>query len=566
MAQRVLTEDQIREKEFELLAAKRLLAVSEAQNSMRSYMRLIRHDPEAPSDPDRSAFKDTVLAHVLCQIVEKVERGELKRVAVSVGPQFGKSEILSRGAPAWIAGRKPSRNLMLGTYNQDFAEEFGAEVRDIVKSAAHQQVFPEHKLKKGGQASDLLISDQRGKTAFVGVGGSGTGKPADFFFVDDPIRSDDDARSATYRERIWKWFNSVVFTRCHGESGIIVVHTRWHQDDLIGRLCDPDHPERKGKYAGIAENWTYINIPAVITDPKLAAEYGLELEVPTDPSVIEQFCPVNDNGEEQPTPIPIPMTSLWPGRKPLSFLAEAKRMDARVFSALYMGNPAPEEGAFFKKHMLLEYERRDLPKNLKIYGASDHAVTTKQTSDPHCIGTVGVDEDNNIWVLPGLNWKRMDTAEAVRSLVRFFKTGKPQTWFMESENIAKAFGPFLVEEMKKKKVYTYIKKMNPSKDKVTRAQSIQGRMELGTVYFPKFAPWWEAARKELLNFPYGANDDFVDFMSLIGQGLGRIVKPSTTPKPTNDNEEPPVGSIEWIMQESAAQEERANAQKDTAGW
>lgn len=80
--------------------------------------------------------------------------------------------------------------------------------------------------------------------AFVGVGGSGTGKAADIFFVDDPYKNDEDAQSAIYREKVWKWFNSVSFSRCHKDSAIIIVHTRWHEDDLIGRLCDPDHPDR----------------------------------------------------------------------------------------------------------------------------------------------------------------------------------------------------------------------------------------------------------------------------------------------------------------------------------
>src|SRR5207342_3087702 len=101
--------------------------------------------------------------------------------------------------PAWISGRDPRRHVMVGAYNQDFANEFGDDVRQLINSSGYRQVFHDYRLDKGGAAKDLLITQQRGKLAFVGVGGSGTGKPADFFFVDDPIRNDEDANSPAYR-------------------------------------------------------------------------------------------------------------------------------------------------------------------------------------------------------------------------------------------------------------------------------------------------------------------------------------------------------------------------------
>jgi hypothetical protein len=243
---------------------------------------------------------------------------------------MGKSQVLTRGGPAWISGRDPRRHIMVGAYNQTFAAEFGDDVRNIMGSPLFRSVFPKHGLRKG--ATDLLDYGNDGKLAFVGVGGSGTGKPADFFFVDDPIRNDEDAQSAAYREKLWKWFNRVVFTRCHGETPILVVHTRWHEDDLIGRLCDPDHPERNKSLAGISEDWTYINIPAVVSDPKLAAALGLTLE-PRPRSAS------STNSDDKP------IAALWPRKFPLKFLAEAKRLDPQGFSALRMGKPTPKKEA-----------------------------------------------------------------------------------------------------------------------------------------------------------------------------------------------------------------------------
>lgn len=527
---------------------KRQLALMEAKTSLLRYCQLQMPDPNDPDNPDASRFVATPQARLLCQIMEKVEAGKMKRVAVSIGPQLGKSEILSRRFPAWCVGKDPYRNLILGTYNQTFAEEFGGEVRASIENPIHTSVFPNHRLQKG--ALDLLISDRGGKTAFVGVGGSGTGKPADFFIVDDPIRSDDDAQSQVYRDRIWKWFNSVAFTRLHSRSAVVVVHTRWHEDDLIGRLCDPNHPERNKEYAGIADNWEYINIPAVIEDPDLAKYLGLTLEEPTDEKVVGQF------GKK-------PMSALWPDRKGLDFLAEAKRMDPRTFQALYMGQPTREDGEYFKSEWIVEYGPEELPTDLRIYGASDHAVSTKQDRDPTVLGCVGVDDHENIWILPDLVWDRMQTDRTVEELLIQFKLHKPQLWWMESELISKSFGPFLHKRMIEERIFVTIDHVVPSKDKATRARAIQGRMSMRKVKFPRFAPWYQAARRELLRFPYGAHDDFVDWLSHIGMGLVKTRGAERMPANSND---PATGSIQWIMQSALRRARQEQRLKAVEGW
>lgn len=540
----------LRKQQLNLL--KRQLALQDARSSLLRYCQLQMPEPEDMENPDATRFIATPQAKLLCQIMEKVESGALQRVAVSIGPQLGKSQILSRNAPAWISGRNPYKNMMLGTYNQTFAEEFGGEVRDLISSQFHQAVFPEHRLQKG--ALDLLIAEGKGglaagKTAFVGVGGSGTGKPADLFVVDDPIRSDEDAQSAIYREKIWKWFNSVVMTRTHSRSAIVVVHTRWHTDDLIGRLCDPDHPERYKEYAGIADKWTYINLPAVVEDPKLAADLGLTLEVPTNPYVIKQF------GTK-------PMSALWPDRKGLEFLAEAKNMDARTFNALYMGKPTADDGEFFKAEHIVEYEPHELPENLTKYGASDHAVSTKANRDYTVLGCVGIDEDDNVWILPDLVWERMQTDKTVEQLLMQFKLHRPNLWWMESELISKSFGPFLHKRMTEERIYTTIDPVSVSKDKQTRAQSIRGRMAMKKIRFPRFASWYQDARGQMLRFPYGANDDFVDWLSHIGMGLMKERPARRTVANTN---EPAVGSMEWILKSAKKRATQGDLHKAIRG-
>jgi hypothetical protein len=160
-----------------LRAAQRLDAAMRAHDSLMAYAQFTSPDSKDPEDVEKSRYRETAHGRLLCQIVEKIERRELKRVAVSIGPQFGKSEILSRKGPAWISGRDPHANMILASYNQPNADKFGGEVRELVESTAHQQVFPNYGgLRKGQQ--DYLVTDKGGQLAFVGVGGSGTGRPS----------------------------------------------------------------------------------------------------------------------------------------------------------------------------------------------------------------------------------------------------------------------------------------------------------------------------------------------------------------------------------------------------
>lgn len=555
------------QNQFRLKAVRRLQAIEAAKHSLAEYTRLCHPHPDDPDDVTKSLYEVTPQAKLLCEIIEKLDARTLKlpngrpcqRVAVSIGPQMGKSELISRKGPAWLSGRNPRSNMILGSYNQDMANGFGDDVRASVISNAHRQVFPDFSLRKGGAAKDQLITEEGGKLAFVGVGGSGTGKPANGFVVDDPIKSDEEAQSEVYRDRVWNWFTRVANTRINKRSWILVTHTRWSEDDLIGRVCDPDHPERFKKYDGIAEEWLYINLPAVVTDPRLAAALELTLKPPvewvTDPHdldlVLKQF------GEK-------PMAALWDDRFDLPFLAKQKRLDKRGFEALRMGKPSPDDGDYFTSDMLVEYHHEsDLPKRLNIYGASDHAVSEGQANDYTVMGCVGVDEKDDIWVLPDIVWDRMQTTETVEQLIDIFKKRRPLLWWMENEVISKSFGPFLYREMHASRVYIPIDAVTPSKDKKVRARAIQGRMGMRKVHFPAFAHWWPQAKAQLLKFPYGTHDDFVDFLSHIGLGL---LKESPAAKEAEPEKVVRVGSLQWILAEAQRNARKEKIQKANAGW
>ena len=476
---------------------------------------------------------------LLCEVIEAGFVRKRKRSAVSIGPQHGKSQVLTRAAPAWWLGKRPNAHIIVGTYNQPFANQFGDDIRSVMQSPGYKQVFPDTVLVS--ESKDYITTTKGGKLSMVGVGGSGTGKAADLFIVDDPFKNDTDANSESYRNEVWKWFTSVAYTRLHNKSVVIVVHTRWHEDDLIGRLCDPDHPERHKKYNGVADDWLYLNLPAVVTDRSLASALGLTLEVPTEKRVLQQF------GEQ-------PMAALWPNRKSLSLLAEARNLDSRVFDALYMGKPTPDDGDYFTSDMLVEYQANELPAALRKYCASDHAVATKQASDSTVLGAIGVDEADDLWVLPDLTWRRMKTDAMVDEMLAKMQLHRPQLWWMESELISKSFGPFLIRRMQEEKTYCTLNPIIPSRDKQSRARAIQGRMQMRKVHFPAYAPWWKAAKSQLLKFPHGTHDDFVDWLSLIGQGMLQLHPAQRVVEKTEETVN--TGSMKWILAESARKARR----------
>lgn len=534
-------------------AAKRLLLIEEARETLPRFLHAMMPDEEDPEDPDKSEYQLVPHGKMLCDIIERTEKGVLKRTAVAIPPQHGKTIHLSTFGPAWILGRNPKARVIVATYNETRADELGEAFRKAVTSDLFRTIFPEFELDKGSRSKSAMKTTRGGHIFFVGTGGTVTGRTADYFIVDDPIKDDEDIINPIARDKMWKWFYAVAYSRGSKRTRIIVLHTRWNVDDLIGRLCDPKHPERRKTLQHDIGRWTYINLSGVIYRKDLADALGLTLAVPTDPQVIQAF------GER-------PMCALWEAEKDLAFFAEWKLGDATSFSALVMGDPTPEDGAYFKANMLVEYDAEDLPPihEIRIYGASDHAVSVKQRADYTVLGCIGVDRNDVIWVLPQLVWERMQTDQTVEELLNLFKTLKPQLWWMESELISKSFGPFLHKRMLEEKIYTTIDPVPVAKDKRTRARAIQGRMAMKKVRFPRFASWWADAKAQLLQFDAGAHDDFVDFMAHIGLGLVKEQKGSGEKQ--DDDKVVKVGSPVWVMKSALRRARKEERKRANAGW
>lgn len=504
------TKKQKEHLERQIKAAKRLIAVKKASSSILDFARLTMPSQEDPDNTDLSRYSAAKHHEVICAALEEVEAGRIQRLIITMPPRHGKSELASRRFPAWFLGKDPYRHMIFATYNDEFAQDFGRNVRDTMKSDIYKQVFPRCKLKSGSQASDRIQTEEGGIAVFVGRGGSLTGRGADLLVIDDPIKDREEADSKTLRDKLWGWFTDVAMTRLMTAGArVVIIMTRWHEDDLVGRLIDPKNsyyvPEE-------AANWKILSLPAIaVEDDPMGRKPG---------------------------------EPLWPERFDLDFLNQAKRINPKGFSALYQGSPSPDDGDYFKREWLKFYVPSELPRNLRIYVASDHAVSTDQERDATCILPVGVDEEDNIWVLPDVWWRRADTETVVEGMIDIMRRRAPLMWWAESGHITKSIGPFLRKRMSERQVYCAIDEVVPTKDKQTRAQSIRARMSMGKVYFPRFASWWSDAQDELMKFPSSSHDDFVDALAHIGMGLdkqvragGAVVKVDNVPK---------SGTLAWV--------------------
>lgn len=512
-----------------LSALKRKKKALLARDDILAFAEMMMPDETWPDDVDFSQYEVKPHHAAIAAALEKVEDGTITRIMINCPPRHGKSQLTSRMFPAWFIGRHPADSLIIATYSERFSWDFGREVRQIMDDPIYRQIFPDIGLNTA--SVDRVETEDGGKLFFVGRGGSITGRGAVGMVIDDPLKDRVEADSKITREKLWTWYNQVAKTRLLSSIGwILVISTRWHEDDLCGRILDPQNPSYSDAEAS---RWRLIDLPALAGEDDVLGR---------------------KRGE-----------ALWPERFPVAYLEELRAGDPRGFQALYQGSPTPDSGNFFPVEKIRTYgHKRERPPDdrLQFYAASDHAVSLEQDRDKSCLMVVGIDEDQDIWVMEDLVWGRYPTDFVVERMVDLMKKYKIMMWTAERGHISKSIGPFLRKRMMERSTFAAITEQVPVHDKQTRAQAIQGRMHMGKIHFPSFAPWWGAARDELAKFPFGVHDDLCDTLGWIGMGLAaHYRKAPPKPKPP----ETVVGTLGWIKEQSKrdAKERRENA---NGGW
>ena len=443
-----------------------------------------------------SGFQDKPGKHldVLDKALQDVSEGKIKRLIVAMPPRHGKSERVSKKFPAWHVGRNPNDEIILASYSIDLSRGFSRIARDTL--IEHQDVFGVEIDRNNQSAESWTIAGHRGGVTAAGVGGPITGRGAKIAIVDDPVKNAEEANSEVMREKIWEWYQSTLYTRLTPDGRIIIVMTRWHEDDLVGRLLKKEREEiEEGTHTG--DRWTVINFPAI-------AEEGDHL------------------GREPGEP-------LWPEFGfDLQRLSQIRQdVGSYVFHALYQQRPSAAEGTIFKREYFRYFseqtignqqyfvlhgdvERRYRKESLWCFQTVDTANSTKTINDYFVVSTwyVTPEHDLLLYDVYRTHIEGPDQKPLMRELRNRYR---PRFQAVED----KTFGTNLIQEMRREGMT--VRPIKVDKDKVTRSLVIAARYEVGMVYHREGAPWLTDYEDELLAFPRGKHDDQVDTASMAGE-------------------------------------------------
>lgn len=414
----------------------------------------------------------------IADALEKVERGEIKRLLIQMPPRHGKSQLASINFPAWYLGRNPENEIITSSYSSDLATDFGSKTRDLVSYDVYKEIF-EVRLKQDEQNKAKWKTDKGGSYTSVGVGGSLTGRGADILIIDDPLKNREEAESETMRKKVWDWYTSTAYTRLEKNGAVIVIMTRWHLDDLAGRLLDyEDHG---------GEHWEVISFPAIAEDDE----------------------DIRKKGE-----------ALWPKKYDLDALMNIKQnIGVYDWNALYQQNPINSETQEFKREWFKYFIDEDIAnKDLDVYALVDLAIAEGKQADNTSVQVIGKNRlSPEIYKLEDLSG-RLDPAQIIEYLFhlkekyafKFRKAG------IESVGYQKSLMYFINEEQKRRQTYFDVVELKAVNSKESRIRGLIPMYKNGIIYHRNTDTEYE---NELLTFPLGRHDDRIDAMAYLQQVL-----------------------------------------------
>jgi len=440
-------------------------------------------------------FKEGSHHRKLAQIFKDVIDGKKKRVIINIAPRMGKSEFSSYLFPAWFLGQYPDKKIIMATHTAGLSEDFGRRVRNLLDTEEYKEVFPKTLVADDQKAAGKWSTSAGGQYYAVGVGGALAGRGADLFVIDDPHSEQDiKANSRATFDNAWSWFQTGPLQRLMPGGRIIVIMTRWSLLDLTGRLINfqiknPD-----------SDQWEIVELPAIL----------------------------HENTERE--------KSLWPDQWPLDQLKQKKTaMEPRYWNAQYMQQPTSEAAAMVKRSDWRIWEPDDPPPCEFIIQSWDTAHETKTTSDYSACTTWGIwyneEEDNrpSIMLLDAFK-DRMLFPELKETALKHYQEWKPDAFLVEK----KAAGAPLIQELRRMGIP--VDEFSPSRgnDKIARLNAVSDLFASGAVWAPD-RRWARDVIEEVVAFPVGEHDDFVDTMT---QALLRFRQGGFITLPSDEPDEP----------------------------
>lgn len=401
--------------------------------------------------------------------LQAAESGELQKVMIFMPPRHGKSLLATTGFPAWYMGRNPDSELISISYNAELATTFGREVRNLVRLPSFQNIFQGISLSEDSRSVGKWNTNKGGQYIAVGVGGAITGRGARLMLIDDPVKNPEDVATVEQRDKMWNWYTTVAATRLYPDSRQAVIMTRWHDDDLAGRILN----STDGK------NWKIVSYPAIATEDEHKRKKG---------------------------------EALWPEHFNLDFLHEQKNLLGTVdFSALYQQNPVPGEGIDFKASWF-KHRDWDEVKNLNTrnFLTIDTAISEKSSGDYTGWVENYVDSEGN-WNIIAKRY-RISPGFLVNMLFESFQNHQWEKIGIEKTIYLQAIEGFLDEEMRKRGIYLPIVELEHRQtSKEVRIRGLAPRYERGGVNH--IGETCKDLEEELLRFPKAVHDDLSDALA-----------------------------------------------------
>jgi predicted phage terminase large subunit-like protein len=520
-------------------AAKRpprqLKADIRAEASLEALENLKKEDPDIEKSPvlkelaKRELAKRHLLAYIerfnrdydagwvhrdICYRLEKFEQDVLDkkepRLMLTMPPRHGKSTIASIEFPSWYLGKHPNHEIIISSYSAPLSTGFSRRIRDRLRFDSDWQVMFENvKLNPESKGVEewKLAYPLKGGLLAAGVGGPITGKGANVFIIDDPVKNREEADSKVIRESVWNWYTSTAYTRLAPGAGVLLILTRWHDDDLAGRILS------NARESG--EKWEIIKYAAIAGEDEY---YDMKTRLITSglPDVPEgQAKLLRRKGE-----------ALHPARYDIDSLEKKRRViGPRDWSALYQQQPVAEEGAYIKNKWFRLYTPASY-RGMKHIQAWDLAIGQRASND-YTVGVTGaLDWDGKLHVRDVVK-DRFTTREIAEQIVRKHLQYNSVLVGVERGQIYEAVKGDIADVMKNTGARpTFDETLVPIHDKDVRARPMQGMMQAGDILFPDPAPaWYEGLKEELMRFPAGRNDDIFDALAWLIRMLVNVSPP-----------------------------------------
>lgn len=427
---------------------------------------------------------------LLSETINEMIHGSLRRLIVSLPPRHGKSELISRRLPAYLLGIDPNLSIIASSYSADLASRNNRDVQRIIDGRAYKALFPDTRLNDSNSRtvagswlrnSDLFeVVGHRGVYRSAGVGGGITGMGGRWLIIDDPVKNREEADSATYRQATWDWYTSTFSTRQEADARILIVMTRWHSDDLVGRLIELSNNDNK------ADQWRVINLPAIAGD---------------------------DRPEYDPRS---PGDALWPEKFDLR---ELERMKASIgeyqWAALYQQTPRAGGGtewpdSYFNRDIWFDYWPNTI--NLRTIGVDPSKGRDGRHGDYSAIIKLGRDQNGILYVEADM--ARRNSEEIVDSVLETQASFKADAIAIE----ANQFQELLAVQVRQKALALGlpipIMQIVNMVSKVIRIRRLGPYLSQGVVRFKANSAPTKLLINQLRDFPVSDHDDGPDALEM----------------------------------------------------